>query len=89
MAGHLDTLAACGGNYARCVMAITDDKGNTPFEVVTGQSLDLSDILPVDWDRFADDLNKILQSEPRPDAETVRNSFASTNGTRSGAQVQR
>lgn len=80
VAGHLDTLAACGGNYARCVMAITDDKGNTPFEVVTGQSLDLSDILPIDWDRFAADLNKIMKDDPRPGAETVRNSFASTMG---------
>jgi len=49
---HLDTLAACGGNYVRCTMSWRDE-GNVPPFVRKGETYDLEQPNPEFWKRFA------------------------------------
>ncbi|MFO8015318.1 MAG: hypothetical protein R6X20_18705 [Phycisphaerae bacterium] len=51
LAEHLDTLAACGGNYVRCTMSWRDE-GNVPPFARKGEKFDLGQPNPEFWKRF-------------------------------------
>ena len=51
LAEHLDTLAACGGNYVRCTMSWRD-AGNVPPFALRGDTFDLEQPNPEFWKRF-------------------------------------
>jgi len=52
VAEHLDTLAACGGNYVRCTMSWRDEGNAAPF-ARKGETYDLERPAPEFWHRFA------------------------------------
>jgi len=52
LAEHLDTLAACGGNYVRCTMSWRDEGNAAPF-AREGEKYDLERPNPEFWRRFA------------------------------------
>ena len=54
LAAHLDTLAACGGNYVRCTMSSRDEGNVWPFAAAAGKAgqYDLDRWNPEYWRRF-------------------------------------